>query len=276
VITPVAWKKKTTALIATLLSLGMAQSASAQGDAVSIERSLYGTHEMSNGGELFAEPEQVTALKVSNRHVNRVHCPGPVSDVFFSQEKPVTVTPDESGNIYIKFLVEKKGDQTTLTTEPADLHVVCNGAVYTMVLHPRPVDSVTIRLGKEAVGVEDVAKEWGSLAIEDQIKRLTLAIWRNEVPPGFTRSRGGGKPAATHLYNDMIISPLHTLRGPGSGLRATEYSINARRAVSLEERFFLRPEFGDVIAITVEPLVLYEQGERSRLIVVERVVRNGG
>lgn len=245
-------------------------------DAVPVGPSLSHTHSMTNGGELFAEPEQVSALQVSNRDVNRINCPGPLDDVFFSQEKPVTVTPDGQGNLFVKFLAEKTGATTAYLDDPADLHVVCDGAVYTMILHPRPIDSVTVRLGRKPIGVEETVKEWGALPIEDRIKRLTLAIWHNEVPPGFTRTRGGARPeAATRLYNDMMIEPLHTLRGPGSGLRATEYSVRARRPLTLEERYFLRPEFGDVIAITVDPLVLYEEGERSRLIVVERVVRNG-
>jgi hypothetical protein len=243
-------------------------------DRVPVEASLRGSHTITNAGELFAEPEKTVALQVSNRDVNRINCPGSVTDVFFSQEKNVTVTPG-GNDIYVKFLVQQRGQERAYITDPADLHVVCDGSVYTMILHPRPIDSVTIRLGRQPVGVEQVAREWSALPLEDRVKRLTLAIWHNDLPPGFSRTRGSPTARSTRLYNDLAIEPIYTLRGPGSGLRATEYSVKALRPVSMEERYFLRPEFGDVIAITLDPLVLYREGDRSRLIVVERVVSDG-
>jgi hypothetical protein len=133
------------------------------------------------------QPERATAVIVSNRDVNRLNCPQGVQDVVWSAEKPVKVSR-AGENVFVKFLVARQGERETFATTPLDVHVVCGGVVYTMILHPRDTDSVTVRLadGKRPA-LQAVAKEWASLAIEDRVKRMTLAVYRNQIPDTFTR-----------------------------------------------------------------------------------------
>jgi conjugal transfer pilus assembly protein TraK len=216
-------------------------------------------------------PEVATAVIVSNRDVNRVHCPRGVQDVIWSAEKPVRVTKSED-NVYVKFLVARQGEQEQRVTVPLDVHVVCGGATYTLILHPRDMDSVTVRLGNGArAKLSAVAKEWGAIPVEDRVKRLTLAVYRNELPEGFARTsiRAGDPRRNMALFENAQLVGQYEIAAPGTGLRAVEYVVYATEAVQLSERDFLIPELGNIVGITLERLNV-EKDSFARLIIIER------
>ena len=226
--------------------------------------------------ELFVEPETSTPIKVSNRDVNRIHCPGPIEDVVWSNEKPMSVSPAKNGNVFVKFLVRRQGEREVATTMPADLHVVCNGQVYTMILYPKPSDSVTIHLGRgRADALQSVTEEWGALPLEERVKRITLAMFREETPSGFSRSPTRGTRRDVQLYQGISVQGVYEMRAPGLGLSATEYRVVVAQATTLDERDFLLPQFGNVVGITLDPLVLTPDSRAARLIVVERATTHG-
>jgi hypothetical protein len=221
-------------------------------------------------------PEQPTTVLVSNRDVNRIHCPQGVQDVIWSAEKPVKVSR-AGDNVFVKFLVAKQGERETYATAPLDVHVVCGGAVYTLILHPSAMDSVTVRLGDaRRTQLQAVAREWGSLAIEDQLKRLTLAVYRNEIPDAFTRKviTTGDPRRNLAIYRNAQVVGQSEVIAPGIGLKAVEYVVIAGEAMQLAERDFLVAQMGDVVAVTLEPLAL-KKDEVARLIVIERVAETG-
>lgn len=225
--------------------------------------------------EMFVDPETSTPIKVSNRDVNRVHCPGAIEDVIWSNEKPMSVSPAKNGNVFVKFLVRRQGEKEVATTMPADLHVVCNGQVYTMILYPKPSDSVTIHLGRgKAEALRAVNDEWGALPLEERVKRITLAMYREETPSGFSRSPTRGARRDVQLYQGMSVQGVYEMRAPGLGLNATEYRVVVNQATTLDERDFLLPQFGNVVGITVDPVVLTPDTRAARLIVVERATTN--
>jgi conjugal transfer pilus assembly protein TraK len=226
--------------------------------------------------ELFVEPETSTPLKVSNRDVNRVHCAGAIEDVIWSNEKPMSVSPAKNGNVFVKFLVRRQGEREVAATLPADLHVVCNGQVYTMILYPKPSDSVTIHLGRgRAESIQSVTDEWGALPLEERVKRITLAMFREETPSGFSRSPTRGERRDVRFYEGMSVQGVYELRAPGLGLSATEYRVVVSQATTLDERDFLLPQFGNVVGITLDPVVLTSDARTARLIVVERATTHG-
>jgi conjugal transfer pilus assembly protein TraK len=216
-------------------------------------------------------PEVATAVIVSNRDVNRVHCPRGVQDVIWSAEKPVRVTKAED-NVYVKFMVARQGEQEQRVTTPLDVHVICGGATYTLILHPRDMDSVTVRLGSGARGkLSAVAKEWGAIPMEDRVKRLTLAVYRNELPESFARKaiQSGDPRRSMPLFENAQVVGQYEISAPGTGLRAVEYVVYAAEPVQLSERDFLIPELGNIVGITLERLNV-EKDSFSRLIVIER------
>lgn len=221
-------------------------------------------------------PERPAAVLVSNRDVNRLHCTQGVEDVVWSAEKPVKVSR-AGENVFVKFLVARQGDRETHTTTSLDVHVICGGAVYTLILHPRDMDSVTVRLGDARRSqLQAVTKEWGSLAIEDRIKRLTLAVYRNQVPDTFTRRpiEAGDPRRNLALYRNAQVIGQSEVLAPGLGLKAVEYVVIAAEPMQLAERDFLVPQLGEVVGVTVEPLALGKD-EVARLIVIERSTSAG-
>jgi len=226
--------------------------------------------------ETTALPERTTAIVVSNRDVNRIYCPKDVEDVVWSKEKPVTVKVT-GGNVFVKFMVARQGEAAKFAETPLDLHVVCAGEVYTLILHPRDLDSATVRLGNSTKQeLAAVVKDWGSLALEDKVKRLTLVAYRHEAPSGFSRRmiETTDPRFSIKAYKDMqILGQAETL-APGTGLRATEYAVIAAKSMSLSERDFLLKDMGDIVAVTVDPLNVAAQGA-SRVIVITRSAVDG-
>jgi conjugal transfer pilus assembly protein TraK len=209
---------------------------------------------------------------VSNRDVNRVNCPVPVDDVVWSAEKPVKVSHSGT-NVFVKFLVQKQGDLERYVSSPLDVHVVCGGEVYTLILHPRDQDSVTVRLGSpERKALKVVAAEWGSLPTEERVKRLTLAVYRQQLPDAFARRRI--EPADPRrnvpLFENAQVIGQYEVNATGTGLRAVEYVVYSKEGLRLAESDFLSPLLGDIVGVTVEPLNV-EPDSFARLIVVERV-----
>lgn len=221
-------------------------------------------------------PERPTAMLVSNRDVNRLNCPQGVEDVVWSAEKPVKVSR-AGENVFVKFLVAKQGERESYASTPLDVHVICGGAVYTLILHPREMDSVTVRLGDtRRQNLQAVTREWGSLPVEDRVKRLTLAMYRNQVPDTFTKNliQPGDPRRNLALYRNAQVVGQSEVIATGLGLKAVEYVVIAGEAMQLTERDFLVPQMGDVVGVTVEPLTLGKD-DVARLIVIERVEATG-
>jgi hypothetical protein len=155
--------------------------------------------------------------------------------------------------------------------------VICGGAVYTLILHPREMDSVTVRLGDtRRQNLQAMTKEWGSLPVEDRVKRLTLAMYRNQVPDTFTKNliEPGDPRRNLVLYRNAQVVGQSEVIATGLGLKAVEYVVIAGEAMQLAERDFLVPQMGDVVGVTVEPLTLGKD-DVARLIVIERVEATG-
>lgn len=225
--------------------------------------------------ETSVRAEQTTAVIVSNRDVNRLYCSGAVENAVWSKEKPVAV--DVSGNsVLVKFRIAHEGPAEMRATSSLDIHVWCGGEVFTLILHPQDVDSVTVHLTESVKkDLEAVAKDWGSLAWEDKVKKLTAVAYRHEVPVGFSRAPiASGDPRSNiHAYQDLEIKAQFDLIAPGTGLRATEYTVRAVKAMTLSERDFLVPAMGEIAGITVDPLFVAAQGA-SRVIVITRSPRD--
>lgn len=216
-------------------------------------------------------PEVATAVMVSNRDVNRVNCSRGVQDVIWSAEKPVRVTKTDE-NVFVKFLIARQGEQEQRVTTPLDVHIICGGSVYTLILNPRDIDSVTVRLGAgQRAKLSTITKEWGALATEDRVKKLTLAVYRNELPDGFSRKAIAAPDPRRNLplFENAQVVGQYEIAAPGTGLKAVEYLVYAAEPVQLSERDFLIPELGDIVGITLERLNV-EKDSFSRLIVIER------
>lgn len=221
-------------------------------------------------------PEETVTKTVSNRDVNRIHCPSPVQDVIWSQEKPVAVTTD-GNNVFVKFKIRREGMEETRVSTPLDLTIICGQEVYSLILNPVDMDLATIRLGNgQTKELAVVAKEWGALPLEEKVKKFTLITYKNELPNSFRKANLTATDPRRNIvaYSDLSITGLYEVRASGTGLRATEYEVTAKKSMALEESDFLLPEFGDIAGITIDPLHL-SAGQSGRLIIIDRSLNSG-
>lgn len=227
-----------------------------------------------DGISAYVEPERTTIVAISRRDVNRIHCPTDVADTFYSKEKPVNVTL-AGNNVWVKVLKKViNGTQETYDTTPIDLHVVCGDAVYTMILQPRAIDSVTLRLGNPSIDkAAAVAKEWGALPLEEKVARFTRLVYRDELPPNFQKRVIPHHPRS---FRNMMVQGIRRISAPGLGLAAIEYEIIGHEPLTLDERDFLDIGLSAaIVGITVDPLVLDAQHRKARLIIIERSLSDG-
>ena len=221
------------------------------------------------------QPEKTTSVLVSNRDMNRIHCDaGDFEDAIWSQEKPLAVTVN-GDNAYIKFILRKVNGKTQFTQQSTEIHLLCGGSVYTLIMQPTDADSITIRLAPgDAARLKGASKAFGGLPLEDQVKTLTLGLYRDEIPSGMAK-----KAIASHEFRSALsinggisVVGLFDVEATGTGLVASEYTIQApyNFAAELREQMFLLPAFGqNIVSVTIDPLLL-KAGERGRLIIVSR------
>ncbi len=216
--------------------------------------------------------EQTTHVVVSSRNVNRITCDVPIQDVIWSKEQPVEVSTN-GRHLFAKFLIRRTDQGEHLAETSVDLHVVCDDAMYTLLLQPRDVDTVTVQLGDPAVKAARASlAEWSAMPLEQRITRLTRAVFLDELP---ATARETSPPEIPDLWAETEISDVRRVRLPGVGLAAIDFRLTSDTAVTLHEEDFVLPELGtDILAVTVEPREL-PAGGTARVILIERSPHDG-
>lgn len=221
-------------------------------------------------------PEVTTPIDLSNRDVNRIVCArAPISEVIASEEKGITITTNGS-NAFVKYQIRVDQAGQHYVRQATELYVVCGGEVYTLIAQPRNMSAQTIRLSDGTRSrIEANLAALGALPYEERVILLAQAAYRDAIPDSFRIATADGAvvrgKSGAPLYRELTITRNRSIHAEGIGLRLNEYRITAEAAVDLEERDFLRIEFGaDIAAVTVDPLRL-EPGEHGRLLIVERV-----
>ncbi len=123
-----------------------------------------------------------TAVELSNMDINRIVCSGPMTDLIFSQEKGMT-GHFSGNNAFIKFKIEDMGGEYIYADEQSELFVVCNNTVYTLIVTPTDIPSVTIRL----------ASPKGD-SFRKNMPIIKICLWRNRP------CRSSGKPIMKHTH----------------------------------------------------------------------------
>lgn len=225
-------------------------------------------------------PDMPKTVTLSNTDVNRIVCKdGLVNDVFYSQEKGLTVV-NKDGNAFVKYLVKSTPDGNEYVTTSTELHIVCDGKTYTLIAQPSQVNAKTIVLTGGIKGrVSKNIAEYGGLDHEERILSLTRQVYRNEIDDNLVvkhktkriKIAADGR-SNSGFYESFDVTETRQVLMEGVNLKATEYQLTALFDVKLEETDFLRHELGHSIAgITLSKRAL-KSGESARLIVVTNEV----
>lgn len=95
--------------------------------------------------------DRAAVYTVSRSDVNRIICPGAVTDVIFSEEKGIT-SKVVGNDVFVKFPVTVSVDQETMEkrvlygNNAAELFLVCGGVTYNTILKPADIPSQTIKI----------------------------------------------------------------------------------------------------------------------------------
>jgi len=226
------------------------------------------------------KPEVTTAVTLSSTDVNRIFCAsGEINDVFYSQEKGLKIH-SKGQNAWVKYLIRMKDNRQQLITKPTEIHIVCNGEVYSIVAKPEPGDTRTIRLGAPRTDrIKANLSLMGGMDLEEQVLMLTQSAYKDDLPEGFSVTQSTRQisvaPTQTELerlFKAIKIVERRIIRVEGIGMRLKEYTVDAEHTVDMLETDFLQPSLGsEILGVTVHPLKL-GPGEQARLFVVERVV----
>ncbi len=213
-----------------------------------------------------------TAVKLSNRDINRIVCPGQMNDLIFSQEKGMT-GHFSGGNGFVKFKIEKIGDEIIYADSQSELFVVCNKAVYTLLVTPTDISSVTLRLASpKGNSFKENIAHYKNLPLEKQALQLIREAYQDSYPASYRISEAN---TIIPLSADMEVQLLKEVAVDGVGLRLKQFQIKSLAAeqIRLDEEMFLASSIsGSILAVGIETHIL-EPLQATRLFVVDQKER---
>lgn len=252
--------------LATILALGasLACTLSAASEPVIEPKQMFQS--------IFIPAETSTVVEMSNTDVNRITCPVPVTDVVYSVEKGVNVRFLDR-EVFVKFLVIKKGNEEFHATQPTEFYVVCGEAVYTIIAQPRKAPPRPIRLlaGKGGAIEENRARLQG-LPLELKLVQLVREAYSGTLPETYSETN----PALTiNIFRDLETLVQRIYDVEGEGLRIKELSVTAGKnkdqPLILSEKLFASNALGPErkLAVAIEKTNL-KPGESTRVILIEQ------
>jgi conjugal transfer pilus assembly protein TraK len=221
-------------------------------------------------GAVTVMPEIAQSVELSSSDVNRITCVSEIKDVIFSKEKGITVK-FSGKDAFVKFLTTRKEGQTTYSTVPSELFIVCGENVYSIIAIPRRIPARSVRLSSGRM--ENVKKNrslLGSLPFEKKILSVIKSLYTEEIPDSFTVTTLNRK---VEMFRDLDLILARVAVIEGEGIQAKEYRAllpaGGKEKIELSEKDFLRNEISlRPLAISLDRLVL-KKGETLRIFVVE-------
>ena len=213
--------------------------------------------------------EVPTMVELSAKEINRIVCPGQMSDLIFSEEKGLT-GHFSGNNAFIKFTAEEVGGKLKYSKEPSEIYAVCNGSVYTIIGAPTEINAVTVRLAlPKSETVEKNIARYKNMPLEKQALQLIKEAYDGVFPSSYQVI---DKKQPVHLCPDFDLVRQQVVEIEGVGLRLKTFKATSRLATDLElaEKTFLTAAVGSpILAVAIEQHNLKPK-QSTRIFVVER------
>lgn len=218
------------------------------------------------------QAEIPTAVKLSNRDINRIVCPGPMNDLIFSQEK--AMTGHFSGNNgFIKFKIEDSGNDYVYADTQSELFVVCNNAVYTLLVTPADIPSVTLRLASPSGDTfKKNINHYQKMPLEKQALLLIREAYHGDYPASY---RISDSTRMVSLSPELEIQLLQVVDVDGVGLRLRKYQATSlsEGSIDVNEQFFLSSSISNsILAVAVDNHTL-EPNQSTIVFIVDQKER---
>ena len=218
------------------------------------------------------QAEIPTTVELSNRDINRIVCPGPMNDLIFSQEK--AMTGHFSGNNgFIKFKIEDSGSEYVYADTQSELFVVCNNAVYTLLVAPADIPSVTLRLASPSGDTfKKNINHYQKMPLEKQALLLIREAYSGDYPASY---RISDSTRIVSLSPDLEIQLLQVVDVDGVGLRLKKYLATSLsgNSIDVSEQLFLSSSISSsILAVAVDNHTL-EPNQSTMVFVVDQKER---
>nr|WP_275888778.1 type-F conjugative transfer system secretin TraK [Desulfoprunum benzoelyticum] len=218
------------------------------------------------------QAEIPTTVELSNRDINRIVCPGPMNDLIFSQEK--AMTGHFSGNNgFIKFKIEDSGSEYVYADTQSELFVVCNNAVYTLLVTPADIPSVTLRLASPSGDTfKKNINHYQKMPLEKQALLLIREAYHGDYPASY---RISDSTRTVSLSPDLEIQLLQVVDVDGVGLRLRKYQATSlsEGSIDVSEHLFLSSSISNsILAVAVDNHTL-ELSQSTMVFVVDQKER---
>lgn len=213
--------------------------------------------------------EVPTMVELSGREINRIVCPGQMTDLIFSEEKGLT-GHFSGNNAFVKFTAEEVGGKLKYSKEPSEIYAVCNGSVYTLIGAPAEINAVTVRLAlPKSETVEKNIVRYKNMPLEKQALQLIKEAYGGAFPSSYQVT---DKALPVSLCPDLDLVQQQIVEVEGVGLRLKTFRATSRLTtdIDLEEKAFLSPSVGNpILAVAIEQHTLRPK-QSTRVFVVER------
>ena len=213
--------------------------------------------------------EVPTMVELSGREINRIVCPGQMTDLIFSEEKGLT-GHFSGNNAFVKFTAEEVGGKLKYSKEPSEIYVVCNGSVYTIIGAPAEINAATVRLAlPKSETVEKNIARYKNMPLEKQALQLIKEAYSGAFPSSYQVT---DKAVPVSLCPDLDLVQQQIVEVEGVGLRLKTFKATSRLTtdIDLEEKTFLSSRIGNpILAVAVEQHTLKPK-QSTRVFVVEK------
>ncbi len=193
-----------------------------------------------------------TTVELSNHDINRIVCPGPINDLIFSQEKGLT-GHFSGNNGFIKFKIEATGDEYIYAKNQTELFVVCNGAVYTLLVTPSDIPSSTLRLASPKGGsLKQNIAHYRNLPLEKQALQIIREAYTGIYPSSYRVVESNQQVILSPGFTTILLQAVDV---DGVGLRLKKYQVKslAQGETHMDEKTFLSTSISkSILAVAVE------------------------
>ncbi|MBI3755259.1 MAG: type-F conjugative transfer system secretin TraK [Deltaproteobacteria bacterium] len=178
-------------------------------------------------------PDVPARVVMSASNINRVVCQGgEVKDIIYAKEQELAVKAIGE-NVFIRFPLAVKAGFT------ADIYIVCNDTLYSIIAEAENVPAVTVQLESNKK-IKGNISAFKGVPTEEKALKFIRAAYKEEFPDNFKVEEVKKEDEKPQIeYNDVDVILKRRIRVEGEGVEIREYTIIPKLDIELREIDFM-------------------------------------